>query len=181
MHEALHFAPDFDHGLERCEDLLIARVLAETPDPTLGHVRLLDRAAAELERHLEEQIRFEELLELLSPWLEPRDYAPGEALVVRGEAQRGLQLLVSGRASVHDAEGRRLYECAPGDALEPWAAFTGHIAATTAVAQGACHTMLLTAPARERLEARDNALSLRLFAFLIAQHAARGLSLEPAD
>ena len=179
--EGVHFADDADHGLERCEDLLIARVLAEAPDPTLGHVRLLDRTATELERHLEEQIRFEELLELLAPWLEPRAYAPGDHLAVHGEAQRGLQLLVSGRASVHDADGRRLYECAPGDALEPWAAFTEHISATTVLAESACRTMLLTAPARERLESHDNALSLRLFAFLIAQRAPRGLSLDAAD
>ena len=42
-------------------------------------------------------------------------------------------------------------------------------------------TMLLTAPARERLESHDNALSLRLFAFLIAQRAPRERSLDAAD
>ena len=179
--DGLHFEADFDYGLERCEDLLIARVVAEAPDPALGHVRLLDRAAAELERHLEEQIRFEELLELLAPWLEPCAYGPGDRLAVRGEAPRGLQLLVSGGVSVHGADGRRLYECAPGDALEPWAAFTEHISATTAIARSACRTMLLTAPARARLESHDNALSLRLFAFLIAQRAPRERLLDAAD
>ena len=181
VRKALHFEADLDHGLERGEDLLIARMDTESPDPATGHGRLLDRAAAELERHLEEQIRFEELLELLAPWLEPRQYAAGESLAARGEVQHGMQLLVSGRASVHDAEGRRLYECVPGDALEPWAAFTEHIAATTAVAHSACRTMMLTMPARERLESHDNALSLRLYAFLINQRSPHALSLHAAD
>ena len=179
--KGLHFEDDFDHGLEHCEDLLIAQVATEVPDPASGHVGLLDRVAAEMERHFEEQICFEELLELLAPWLEPCAYGPGELLTARGEAQRGLQLLVSGRVSVHDADGQRLFECVPGDTLEPWAAFTEHIAATTTVAQSACRTMMLTIPARERLELHDNALCLRLFAFLIAQRAPRGISLDAAS
>ena len=169
VRRGLHFEVDLDHGLERCEDLLIARLDAESSEPARDRARLLDRSAAELERHLEQQIRFEELLEMLAPWLEPREYDAGEKLAARGEVQHGLQLLVSGRVSVHDAQGTRLYHRSPGDALEPWAAFDEHIAATTAVARSACRTMMLTASARELLVSHDHALSLRLFAFLINQ------------
>ena len=178
---SLHFEPDLDHGLERCEDLLIALVETESCGPAKDPGRLLDRAAAELEFHLEEQIRFEELLARLEPWLEPREYDAGESIAVRGEVLDGLHLLVSGRVSVHDAEGRRLYECTPGDALAPRAAFTDHITAITAIARSACRTMVLTARARELLESDDNALSLRLFAFLINQRSPHSLSLHTAD
>ena len=176
----LLFETDLDHGLERCEDMVIAMADTELSDAAKDpHGRLLDRVALELERHLDEQVRFEELLEQLQPWLEPAGYEVGKALAVRGEVQNGLQFLVSGHATVHDAEGTRLYQCGPGDVLESWAAFTHHMASATTIARTPCRTMTLTPAARRLLESEDIDLCLRLFAFLISrQRSSRGLSLE---
>ena len=179
IQERIRFEPDLDHGLEHCEDAIVAMAARELADPAQGlRRRLLNRIAVDLERHLDEQILFEEMLEELDPWLVSREYEAGETLVVRGAVQDGLQLLVSGHVSVHDAEGTRLYQCGPGDVVEAWAAFSEHIASVSAIARDPCRTMVLTAAARELLESDDNELSLRLFAFLIGRQQPRGVSLD---
>ena len=141
---------------------------------------MLDRVADDLERHLAGLARFEELLEDLEPWLEPHEYEVGETLAVRGEVQDGLQLVVFGQATVHDADGARLFQCGPGDVVEPWAAFSGHLASATVIARDPCRTMTLTSVARGLLESDDNELTLRLFAFLVSRRLPGSLSLETA-
>ena len=173
--ETLRFERDLDHGLERCEDMIIDMATTELSDPARPLRRnLFFRVAANLERYLEEQILFEELVDRLEPWLVPRTYEIGDRLAVRGEVPEGLQLIVSGQTSVHDGAGRRLYQCGPGDVLEPWAAFTEHMAVASAIARTPCRTMMLTPTARGLLESDDNELSLKLFAFLIGRQPTRG-------
>lgn len=172
--ERLWFERDLDHGLERCEDAIVAIADVELSKPRSdSRRRLLDRVAADLERHLEDHIEFEDLLERLRPWLEPREHGRGDRLAVRGEIQDGLQFVVSGTATVHDGEGARLAQRGPGDVVGTWAAFSGHMASATTVARTACRTMLLTPAAREALEAEDGELCLRLYAFLIGRQSSR--------
>ena len=141
--------------------------------------RLFDRVADALERHLDELVMFEGLLERLEPWLEPCEYAEGETLSVQGEVRDGVQLLVSGLVSVHDAEGTRLHHCGPGDVLDPWAAFEDkNVASTTAIARTPCRTMMLTPAARARLESDDNDLTLRFFTYIISRQPPGGLVLD---
>ena len=180
LRDRLWFEPDLDHGLERCEDAIVAMAGNELSGPAQRlRGSLLARVAVDLERHLDEQVRFEELLEQLDPWLEPRGYEIGETLALRGEIQDGLQLIVSGQASVHDADGARLYQCGPGDVIEPWSAFSEHTASATVIANDGCHTMMLTSSARAILETDDNELTLRLFAFLVGRKPPSALGLDP--
>ena len=177
----LRFEPDLDHGLERCEDAVIALAEAElSGSPAGARGRLLDRSAAGLERYLEEQIHFEDLLERLGPWLEPREYEAGETITVRGEPQDGLQFLAAGRVSVHDADGARSCQCGPGDVLEPRAAFAEYAvsATATAIAFSPCRAMVLTPDARAMLESDDGELCLRLFAFLVRRSSRGGTPVE---
>ena len=177
----VRFERDLDHGLERCEDMVIAMAEAErtlSGAEERSHGRLLERVADDLERHLDEQVFFEEMLDQLTPWLESRGYQAGVALAALGEVQEGLQLLVSGRASVHDAEGTRLFQCGPGDVIEPRAAFGAHAAPATTIAQDPCRTMMLTPIGRKLLESDDKELSLKLYGFLISRPPPGGLSLE---
>ena len=79
--EQIWFEPDFDSGLERCEELLINLATSGPSGPKDDERgRLFDRVADALERHLDELLVFEGLLERLDPWLEPREYAQGETL-----------------------------------------------------------------------------------------------------
>lgn len=179
--DVFRFEPDLDHGLERSEDAILEIAVGELSHGA-GHARgsLLMRVAPALEERLDEQVAFEELVEQLEPWLEPREYEPGEEISLRGELQDGMHLLVSGQATVHDGDGRRLYQCGPGDVLEPWAAFREHAAASTAVARSRCRTMLLAPTKRELLESDDMALTVRLFAFLLRTRSSRIALFPPA-
>ena len=180
VQDRVWFETDLEHGLERCEDMIVAMAERELSYPAKrSRGRLLDRVEIDLVRELDELVSFEELMEKLEPWLEPREYEVGDALAVRGESQEGLQLLTWGRASAHDAEGTRVYQCGPGDVLEPWAAFSDQIATCSVVAEVPCRTMMLTPTARKLLELDDNGLSLKLFAFLINRRSPPGGLSQP--
>ena len=127
---------------------------------------LLDHAFDDLERHLERQIRFEDLIEQLRPWLAPRQYAAEEALAGPDTPREGLQLLLAGHASVYDSTGARLRQCGPGDAI--WPAEPAGGKTTSVVADEPCRTLLLTPDARRWLEKREERLALDLYRYLLA-------------
>ena len=165
----LLFEADLDHALERCEDMRIATFqqdLANSPRVAGGD--LLNRVADDLEGQLDRQVVFEELVARLEPWLERQEYDAGDTLAARGGIQKGMQLLVTGRVSVHDAEGTRLFQCGPGDAIGHQAAFGAHTASTCAVAEETCMTMMLTPLHRRLLESAEPDLSLKLYQYLMS-------------
>ena len=156
--------PDADRGLERCEDLVIAAWKAEGGTGDERRASLLEHSADDLEHYLERQIRFEDLLEGLGPWLTPRRYAARQALAAPDAPLEGLQLLLSGSASGYDAAGERLYQRGRGDAIWPGALDQQ---ATSVVADEPCRTMILTPAARGRLEEQDERLALTLYRYLL--------------
>ena len=168
VHDALLLEPDADRALERCEDIVIAARRPDSGDEPALRNLLLERVSGDMERHLDRQIVFEELVDDFRDWLEPRDYDTGETLVPIGEPLQGFQLLMTGRASVYDSTGARLYQCGPGDALEPRGAFGAHAATATTVADEPCRTMLLTPAARRWLEEHEPRLLLKLYGYILA-------------
>ena len=168
--DRIRFEADLDHALEWCEDRTITEVsrrLASAGADSRG--ALLEQVADELERHLDRQIVFEELAEKLGPWSERRAYETGEMLISPDGAHEGMQLLVSGRASVHDAQGRRLRQLDAGSVLEERAESGSVRVASRVVADEACVTMMLTAAGRRVLEATDPGLCLELYRYVISE------------
>ena len=168
VHDALLLETDADRALERCEDIVIAARRRDSSDESALRSLLLERVSGDMERHLDRQIVFEELVDDLRDWLEPREYDTGETLVPIGEPLQGLQLLMTGRASVYDSTGARLLQCGPGDALEPRGAFGAHAATATTVADEPCRAMLLTAATRRWLEEHEPQLLLKLYGYVLA-------------
>ena len=179
VHAGLLLEPDADRGLERCEDLLIATWKADA-DNEGRRAALLEHAADDLERYLERQIRFENLMQELRSWLNPRAYSAGETLAAPGAPGDGLQLLLTGRASGYDTEGIRLYQCGPGDAIWPGALDDK---ATSVVADQPCRTMVLTLSALGWLEQHEERLALTLYRYLLGGRlkAATAADQPPAD
>lgn len=163
VHENLLFEPDADRALERCEDIVLA---AWRSDKDSG-ASLLERVAGDLERHLDRQVVFEDMVDELRDWLEPHEYDTGEALVAIGEPQKGLQLLTEGQASAFDSTGARLFQCGPGDAVEPRGAFGARVAETAMIADQPCRTMMLTPAARLLLEENEKQLIVKLYRYLL--------------
>ena len=163
---------DADLGLERCEELIIAAWRVDTATMEQRRTSLLERASEDLERQLERQVRFEDLIEALQPWLIARDYAAEEILAGSDVSREGLQLLLSGHASVHDSAGMRLRQCSPGDVIWP----TDPMAdtKTTVVADEPCRTMLLTPSARRWLEENEQGLIIDLYRYMFVEHPGTG-------
>ncbi len=158
--------PNADHGMERCEDIIITAWKAEAAKGDRHRAALLENVAEDLERHLDRQIQFEDLMEELRDWLTPREYAAGEALTGPSTARLGLQLLLGGRASAYDAAGMRLSQFGPGDAI--WPTGASDRKETAIVADEPCRTMELTPTARLKLETYEERLALTLYRYLLA-------------
>jgi SulP family sulfate permease len=164
--ERLQFEPNADRALERCEEIVIAAWRADENAADERRTTLLERASDDLERHLERQIRFEDLVDELRDWLTPRRYAAGETLAGPGTACEGLQLLTSGRASVHEAAGSRFRQYSPGDAI--WPVDPSDENSPPVSADESCETMVLTPAARNWLEEHKEGLALKLYRYLLA-------------
>ena len=164
----LNFEKDLDHGLEWCENLVIAGWERLHSGPEDARNALFGISIDHVVRELDRQARFEALTERLGPWLQQRTYAAGETVVARGERQEGMQFLAEGRAMARAEDaGLRMEEYGPGDALAPEAVFSGHVAETSVAAEEPCRTVLMTPSARQSLERDDPVLTMELDRYLI--------------
>ena len=162
----LQVEPDQDRALERCEEIIIAAWKSDVNKAEERRAALLEHTADDLERYLERQIHFEDLVEQLQGWLNPREYSAGEALAGPGSPNEGLQLLLSGRASAYDPTGTRLYQCGPGDAI--WPAGPMDEETNPVIADEPCRTMVLTPATRRWLDEHEERLALKLYRYLLA-------------
>ena len=175
--------PDTDSALERCEEIVIAAWRQDAANASDRRADLLEHAVHDLERHLERQIRFEDLMEELRDWLTPCDVAAGEALAGPDAPRDGLHLLLSGQASAYDGAGARLFQYGAGDAI--WLAAPPGVRAASVIADEVCSTMLLPPDSRRLMEASEERLALELYKYLLAGHfepgSDDGLRHEGAD
>lgn len=96
---SLQSETDADPALEPCEDIVIAAWQSSDDRGEEWRSELFGRTLGDLERHLDRQIRFEELIDERDRWLEPREFVAGETLEGSDAQSEGLQFLLSGRAS----------------------------------------------------------------------------------
>ncbi len=158
--------PNADHALERCEEIVISAWKVHAGGADDRREALLERTSVDVERHLERQIHFEELMHELQNWSDPRRYAVGEVLEGPDAPSEGLQLLTSGRASALGAAGTRLRQYGPGDAI--WPVDPSDQRTPLVSAEEPCETMVLSPPALRWLEVHEEALALKLYRYLLA-------------
>ncbi|MXW18848.1 MAG: SulP family inorganic anion transporter [Gemmatimonadetes bacterium] len=163
---------DLDRAVERCEDVVIERYREDT-DASAHRGALLERVAEGLDRQLNRQADFEDMLEELQEWIEPYGYAKGETLSSPDEPATGLQLMVGGQASAFDASGARVRQCGPGDAVDPAALYGRRKSDMTVVADRSCWVATLTPIAFRLLEESELELSYRLHKYLVLSGARR--------
>ena len=164
--DGISFERDADAGLERCEDILLDDHRSGSGDASPAD--LLERVAAAVERDLDRQVLFEELVEALADWLDVRDYQPGD--VIAGEdASAGFLFMTGGRASIYGDAGNLIRQVAAGDVIEAGALSAGR--SSKVVADRPCRTALLTTAALRLLEANDSALALRVYRHLVGAGA----------
>ena len=162
----LRIESDMEHALEYCEEIVIAAWRKEASAADEQRTSLLERVSDDLERHLERQIHFEDLMDELQNWLNPCQYSADAALSEPGASHKNLQLLISGRASAYNSVGARVHQYGPGDAV--WPAGTENDETTSVIADEACRTMALTPATRDCLEQHEERLALKLYRYLLA-------------
>ena len=158
--------PNADRALERGEEFVISAWKTNKELAEERRARLFEHAAAGLEQYLDRQIRFEELVDELSLWLDSREYAASDILYDASSPSEGLELLLSGRASAYDAAGTRLYQCGPGDAIRPWGPMAENV--VSVAAEEPCRAMAIAPAARRWLETHRQDLVLKLYGFLLS-------------
>ena len=161
-----------DRALEQCEEIIIAAWRADDQMADKRRAMLLESTGDDMERYLDRQIYFEDLVDKLQRWLEPREYPAQQVIAGPGSTWENLELLLSGRATAYDHSDMRLYQIGPGDAIRPFGAL--HEKVASVVADEPCRTMLLTPTARRWLEEHEERLALRLYRYLLG-----GLSHAP--
>ncbi len=163
---SLRIEPDTERALERCEEMVIADWREEANATDEQRTSLLERVSDDLERHLERQIHFEDLMDELQNWLNPCQYSADAALSEPGASHKNLQFLISGRASAYNSVGARVHQYGPGDAV--WPVGTENDGTTSVIADEACRTMALTPATRDWLEQHEERLALKLYRYLLA-------------
>lgn len=171
--------PNADRALERCEDIVIAAWRADVGAAGERRKEILEHAGEGLERYLDRQIQFEDLIADLGEWLHPRDHAAGQPLAGQDAPDEGLQLLLSGRASAYDDAGARLYQLGPGDAI--WSAGALEGSASSVVADEPCRSLTLPPDTRLWLESHREHLAFRLYRYLLAGHFQAEPAAGPGD
>ena len=164
--DKLVIEPSDDTALERGEEIVLAAWKAQAESSDERRSSLLEHTALDLERQLERQIQFEDLLEDLGRWMNPHSYSPGETMAGPDAPAVGMQFLVSGRATEQDHVGTRLRQYAPGDAIWPATSDEG---ANGVAADEACKTLSLDPSDRRWLEINRTELALRLYRYLLAE------------
>ncbi len=159
------FETDADLGLERCEDIVLEDHAAGAD---ASNDDLLDTVGDAMERHLDRQVLFEELLEELREWADVREHQTGDSIVAVDESYAGIGLIVAGRASVYDADGSRLAQLGTGDVIEPHGLYGSQVSTRATVADEASRTANLTPAALRLLEGSDSALALKLYRYLLS-------------
>lgn len=79
-----------DRALDVSEEIVIAAWRTDAAAADSRRAALLEHAAADLERHLDRQIQFEDLVKELRDWLEAHEYSAGEAFSGPGAPDEGL-------------------------------------------------------------------------------------------
>jgi SulP family sulfate permease len=166
--ERLVFFQDLDHGLDWCEDRLIERALSGGEDEASMRDELFHHSVDDFMAHLEQQERFEHLVERISPWVERRESPTGSIILNKGEQSPGLYLLTHGMATEIDPEsGARVRSLKPGSIITAAAAFDIYTAPAAIRADSDCELAFLSAEARSQLEREDPSLAIALHGYLI--------------
>ncbi|MHC1751600.1 SulP family inorganic anion transporter [Humidesulfovibrio sp.] len=158
---SVRFLPDLDRALEHCEDALLAREQCrlDALNKDGGHGGLFDLAVDDTLRHLEEEERFEALVERLEPQLVHKTLKAGDALVRQGELLDGAYLLVSGQAEElrhgPEAEPKRLRSLVPGSVAGRIATPQELAAPGDIVARTDCRFAFLSMQSLRELETTD--------------------------
>ncbi|HSJ54926.1 MAG TPA: SulP family inorganic anion transporter [Anaerolineae bacterium] len=148
-----HVFPDLDHGLEWCEDQVLAQLQAA--GEALGW---FDETTAGDRRP--------ETMRQVRAYMERLSLEPEQVLIHQGEPTKGLYFIEEGQVTIRlemeGGESMRLRTRGPGTVVGEVGLYLGTPATASVVVEGACTVYRLSAEALDRMEAQAPELA---FAF----------------
>jgi len=171
----IKFFPDLDHGVEWCEDKILAEqetALKATKDTRQKDRRgeILESTYEDLMKALAQQAEFESLVEDMAGYLEQQDIAQGHFLINQGRPVAGLYFIESGQVttSLVSEEGKilRLIKMGPGSLVGEQEFYSGFNASVSVFATIPSKIYFLSKENLKRLEASDPDLAARLHRFV---------------
>ncbi|MXW54157.1 MAG: STAS domain-containing protein [Gammaproteobacteria bacterium] len=168
LYDSVEWLDSEDAALARAEELLLSFYGDEVAaDPSLRE--LVRRSTSqELSTYLERQAEFEDLVGDVGNYCESIEYTDQQEITHEDLSPRGMQLLVSGIASVKSDDGSTLYQLRPGSIIEESSAVEDRNASITTVSEGPCKTILVTPRDLAKLEEEDQTLTSRLFRYILS-------------
>ena len=151
-----------DHGLERCEDIILSEL-----DTNVTRDTLMDISFEDMERSLEHQTQFEDLVEELEQLLPVREYSAEERIASSDELSNSVQLLVSGKASAYDVSEQRIHQFNRCEVIRQVSRLDQN--AAFVMADEPCRVLDLTSDDRCWLEEHHAELALKLYRYLFAK------------
>lgn len=168
VRDNLVWSDDEESALAHAEELVLEFYNQDAArDPTIRDL-VLRSTSEDLTEYLNRQVTFEDLAEALSTTCDTLEFSDQDPIASADEPQKGLQLLVAGRASVKDSEGRVLYQCEPGAVIEQGSVLDQRDASLTTVAEGPCRTVLVTPEQLALLDTENQSLAMSLYRHLVA-------------
>lgn len=161
----VRFFADLDHGVEWCEDQLLAKAVEGRPPP--------DERLASLETALPSTVD----MDRLRSYLEPMQLEAGEPLARQGEPAEDLFFIERGRVTVllelPDGTSKRLRTMMPRTVVGEVALYLGAPRSSTVVAEERCTLYRLSRTSIERMERAEPALAAAFHRFVARLTAER--------
>ncbi len=161
----VRFFADLDHGVEWCEDQLLARAVEGRSPP--------DVLPADLDTALPSTVD----MDRLRGYLEPMQLEAGEPLVRQGEPAEDLFFIERGRVTVllelPDGTSKRLRTMMPRTVVGEVALYLGAPRSSTVVAEERCTLYRLSRTSLERMERAEPALAASFHRFVARLTAER--------
>jgi SulP family sulfate permease len=164
---------DLDAALEKAEDAIVSayhQTLEQGQEGARVRDALFHAAADELDTHLRQQERLEEILERMETFIERKSLAAGEILVQEGALSTQVFLVLWGSISLfaEDDQGnpRRLDVLGPGRVIAPETAWHALPSAYTARVE---HQALVAGISRKKLlelEEKDQETAMHFYKFM---------------
>ena len=163
---SLYWADDLDQALAQCEEITLDAWRADSQDQVHMRDKLRDQVIVNLMEQLDRQSEFEALVNEVGGEFLSRHYEPNEEITSIGDLQTGLQLLVSGRATVLNSEGTRMKQLLPGAVIEVSSSIEPTVSEVSIIAEEPCQTLLIARQDLARIEQHSASKAFDLYRYI---------------
>jgi len=152
-----HVFPDLDHGLEWCEDQVLALLQAAEPLSSFAAATLSGEGTTWFDEAPGSD-RPPGTMRRVRAYMERLTLEPGQVLIHQGEPTKGLYLIEEGQVTIRlegeEGDTMRLRTRGPGTVVGEVGLYLGTPATASVVVEGACTVYRLSAEALDRMEAQ---------------------------